>query len=398
MTSLPESLRDAVRGLYAPLIELRHTLHACPETAFEENRTAEHIAGWLEQHGVAFTRGHARGTGIVGCIEGAAGGPTVALRADMDALDIREETGLPYASTNDGRMHACGHDGHVTILCGAAAALAAHRDHLRGTVRLIFQPAEEGNAGGRHVVEEGLLAGVDAAFALHNWPTHPVGTMAVADGVAMASADVFNITVSGRGGHAADPAPGVDPILAAAHVVTALQSIVARDLDPWDAGVVSVTRFHGGTASNIIPDTVELQGTFRALRPETRDLLRGRIEAVSTHTAAAFGAGTEVRFGSAGYPPLCNDARMSAFARDVARDCFGAEAVVPVPHPHMTAEDFAFYLEAVPGAFLFLGNGRADGGPSPGLHTATYDFNDAAIPLGVTWMASLALRFADGTD
>jgi len=242
-------------------------------------------------------------------------------------------------------------------------------------------------------VEEGHLEGVSAAFALHNWPTHPVGQMAVASGVVMASADVFDIAVAGRGGHAADPACGVDPVLAAAHVVTALQSIVSRNVDPWDAGVVSVTQLHGGTASNIIPDEVNLQGTFRALRTETRELLRRRIAEVARDTAAIFGATATVTFGHDGYPPLHNAPTMAALAQDVAADCFGPGAVVPVDHPHMTAEDFAFYLEAVPGAFLFLGNGPGDGASAPGLHTATYDFNDDAIPFGVEWMTTIADRF-----
>ncbi len=387
------TLRERVRRLLPALTSLRHELHAHPEIRFREHWTSDRIAAWLDTHGVPFTRGHARGTGIVGLIQGREDGPTVALRADMDALEMQERTGLPYASSLENRMHACGHDGHMTILCGVAAVLSAHRDGLAGSVKLIFQPAEEGAGGGRHMVEEGHLKGVSAAFALHNWPVHPVGRMAVASGVVMASADFFRITISGEGGNAADPARGVDPILAAAHVVTTLQSVVSRNVDPWDAGVVSVTRFNGGTASNIIPDEVVLEGTFRALRDDTRSRLHKRIAEIAQGTAATFGARADVQFGGDGYPPLRNDAKMSAFARNVAEECFGPEALIPATHPHMTSEDFAFYLAAVPGAFLFLGNGAADGSTSAGLHTAGYDFNDAAIPVGVEWMAMIALRF-----
>jgi len=385
-----------IETITSELVALRHELHAHPEIRFEEHWTSDRIARYLGEAGIPHTRGHAMGTGIVATIEGKAAGRTLALRADMDALEIEEQTGLPYASKFTERMHACGHDGHSTILCGTAKALWAHRDALAGRVKLIFQPAEEQAAGGRFIVQEGLLDDVDAAFALHCWPSYDVGTAGVGEGCVMASADYFCIDVIGKGGHGADPAATVDPVVVAAHIVVALQTIVSRETNPWDAAVVSAARIVSGHASNVIPDTAQIEGTYRALTPAHRARLQEAIERIAVNVAAAFRAKAEVSIGDDGYPMLFNDPAMAQLARGAMGAALGEQALVPVTHPYMTAEDFAYYLQKVPGAFIFLGNRTPGASYSPGLHTATFNFNDAAIPHGVRSFCTLAHRFLSG--
>ena len=390
-----KSVSETISALLPELMALRHELHEHPEIRFEERWTSDRISRYLTEAGVPHTRGHALGTGIVATIEGALPGPTIALRADMDALEIHEETGLPYASQIPQRMHACGHDGHSTMLCGAAKVLQQHRHTLRGRVKCIFQPAEEQAAGGRYIVSEGLLDDVNAVFAMHCWPDLAVGTATAGDGRVMASADYFCIDVNGKGGHGADPASTIDPIVVAAHIVTALQGIVSREVNPWDSAVVSVACINAGQASNVIPGTARIEGTYRALCPKVRARVQEGIERVASGVATAFRATATTYTGEDGYPVLDNDPGMAKFAREVIATALGPNAEIPLTHPYMTAEDFAYYLQKVPGAFIFLGNRAAHVAPgeAPTLHTATFNFNDDALPHGVALLTTLATRF-----
>lgn len=387
-----QSVKAAVASLLPEVTALRHELHRHPEIRFEEKWTSDRVAQFLEDAGISHTRGHAKGTGIVATIEGQ-GDRTVALRADMDALEIEERTGLEYASTIPNRMHACGHDGHSSILCGVAKALNAHRESLQGCVKLIFQPAEELGAGGRYIVEEGILDGVDGVFALHCWPTLRVGTVGFKPGAAMAGADFFNIEIHGKGCHGADPGAGVDPIVIASHITVALQSIVSREIDPWRPAVVTVARIAGGFASNVIPESARLEGTFRAMDERIRQRLHEAIERIAVSTAAAHRAEAKVSFGKDPYPPLHNDPEMTAFARDIVEDIFDQGAARDLKYPTMGAEDFAFYLEKVPGAFLFIGNNPSETEPYPSLHSPHFNFNDDALAPGMEMMCQLAMRF-----
>lgn len=388
--------RSEITQLVPTIVALRHELHQQPEIRFEERWTSDRIARFLSESGIPFTRGHAKGTGIMATIEGQ-GDRCIALRADMDALEIQEETGLPYASRIPNRMHACGHDGHSAMLCGTAALLWSKRSELKGTVKCIFQPAEEIAAGGRFIVEEGLLEGVGAVFALHCWPGLPCGSVAIGTGPVMASADFFRIVVKGKGGHGANPGGAIDPIVVAAHILTALQSIVSRETNPWDSVVVSVARIEAGFASNIIPETAIMEGTYRALNPESRARTAEAIERIAKQIALAFRAEAVMESEGAGYPPLSNDVAMGEFAQECARTQFGDDRVIPVTHPYMTAEDFAYYLRAVPGAFIFLGNDTPEAIDPPSLHSPRFVFNDEAIPVGIETLASIAVNYLDTT-
>ena len=384
----------AVDGIIDEIVTLRHELHQHPEIRFEEHWTAKRIGRFLEQAHIPYSDGFAGGTGIVATLAGA-GPKTVALRADMDGLELEEQTGVQYASQVPHRMHACGHDGHVACLCGAAKVLGGHRDQLGGTVKLIFQPAEELGAGGRRMVEEGVLDDVDGAFALHAWPDLPVGRIGLKSGAVMASADWFRIEVAGKGCHAADPASGVDPVVVAAHITTALQTIVSREVAPRDAAVVTVGRIQAGVATNIIPDTARLEGTFRTLSSAVRDVIAAAVERVAKATAAAFRAEATVEIGRDSYAPLVNHPAMTDFARRTVDEVLGPDAVVDIEQPSMASEDFAFYLQKVPGAYLRLGIGDDGNGKRPPLHSALFDFNDKALGVGIRVLAGLGLRFFD---
>lgn len=385
---------DEIARLLPAAIALRHELHQHPEIRFEECWTSDRIAQFLSESGIPFSRGHAKGTGILATIAGEGSG-VVALRADMDALEIQEESGLPYSSRIPNRMHACGHDGHSAIMCGTARLLWNMRSQLKGTVKCIFQPAEEIAAGGRFIVEEGLLDDAGAVFALHCWPGLPCGSVAIGTGPVMASADFFRIVVKGKGGHGANPGAAIDPIVVAAHILTALQSIVSRETNPWDAVVVSVARIEAGFASNIIPETAIMEGTYRALNPESRARTAEAIERIAVQIASAFRAEAVVESEGAGYPPLSNDIAMGQFAQECARSQFGDDRVIPVTHPYMTAEDFAYYLRAVPGAFIFLGNDTPEAVDPPSLHSPRFIFNDEAIPVGIETLASVAIKYLE---
>ncbi len=390
-----DTLLATLGELRAEVTALRHELHRHPEIRYDEHWTSDHLAAKLTEAGIAHSRGHAGGTGIVATIEGGGPGGCVVLRADMDALEIQEDTGLPYASETPGRMHACGHDGHCACLYGVAKALFTHRNAWKGTVRCVFQPAEECGAGGKRVVEEGVLDGADAAFALHTWPGLPADTVAVGEGRVMASADFFSAKLHGQGGHGANPGATIDPVVACAHIVTALQSLVSRETNPWEPAVVTVGRIEAGQASNIIPDTALLEGTFRSLTRRRREELRTGVKRIVTDVARAFRCESEVMIGDIGYPPLHNDPAMAALAREAAIELFGGAAVIPLKHPLMVAEDFAFYLERVPGAFILLGNDAPGETANPALHSSRFDFNDDALATGMPLLADVALRCLD---
>jgi len=377
---------NRVAAMQQELTELRRDLHAHPELLYEVHRTAGIVAEKLKAFGCDEVVPGIGRTGVVGVIRGRtnSSGKVVGLRADMDALPIQEATGAPYASTVPGRMHACGHDGHTTMLLGAARYLCETRN-FDGTVVVIFQPAEEGGAGAKAMIEDGLLDrfGIQEVYGIHNQPGLPVGSFALRPGPLMASSDRVYITIDGIGGHAAKPHQCVDTVLVGSHVITALQSIVSRNLDPLEAGVVSICMFHAGDAQNVIPAQAKLTGTARSLKPEVRDILETKIVEVVQSTAAAFGARAEVIY-RRDYPVTRNHEQQAKFAAAVAAEVAGQDKVDFAIPPVMGGEDFSFMLEARPGAFIFMGNGD-----SAGLHHPAYDFNDEAISVGVSYWARL---------
>jgi amidohydrolase len=374
----------ALEALRPEAVALRRDLHANPEIAYEERRTAELIARELAAYGLEVHRGLA-GTGVVGVLRGGARGRAIGLRADIDALAIGELGEPPWRSTRPGLMHACGHDGHTAMLLLAARHLAA-TGGLDGTAVFIFQPAEEGGAGARAMIEDGLLERfpVDAVYGMHNIPGIPAGQFAVMPGPMMAGGDVFEIVLTARGGHAALPHTTPDPILAGSALVQALQSVVSRSLDPLEPAVVSVTRFNGGEATNVIPTTVRLEGTARSFTPAASQGVEEAMRRLAAGTAAAYGLEAAVHY-RRGYPPTINTPREAAFAHDVLAGLVGPARVRGDLRPLMTSEDFAFMLQARPGAYIWIGNGD-----SAGLHTPLYDFNDDILTAGAAAWVSLA--------
>ncbi|QND18616.1 amidohydrolase (plasmid) [Rhizobium leguminosarum bv. trifolii] len=386
----PRSNDPVEKGIAAYLdeiIALRHDLHQYPELAFQELRTSKLVASRLSSWGYEVATGIA-GTGIVATLRRGEGKKRIGIRADMDALPIEEATGLAYASSNPGVMHACGHDGHTSILLAAARYLA-ESGNFSGTLRLIFQPAEEIGAGARKMISEGLFERfpVDAVFGLHNWPGVPTGQFGFVAGPAMASVDKAIIKIIGKGGHGAEPHRTVDPVLASASFITALQSVVSRNVDPQEMAVVTVGSIHAGSASNVIPESVEMQLTMRAYNETVRQLLRERIPALARAQAESFGAEADVNY-RLGFPALINHAAETAFARDVADDALGPAAIEKDFRPRTASEDFAFMLQANPGSYLFVGNG--DSAP---LHSAHYNFNDAIIAPAARYWVRLAETF-----
>jgi len=373
------------------IVAWRHDLHRHPELLYEVHRTAATVAGLLRDFGVdAIETGIGR-TGVVGVIKGAKGeGRVIGLRADMDALPILETTGKDYASTEPGKMHACGHDGHTAMLLGAARYLAETRN-FAGTAVVIFQPAEEGGGGGRAMVEDGLMErfGIDEVYGLHNMPGLDIGHFAIRPGPIMAATDEFSIEITGHGGHAAKPHVTIDPIVIGAQLVTALQAIVSRGVDPIESVVVSVTRFNAGHAHNIIPGSARLGGTVRTLKSELRDFAEERIMRIASGIALATGATIAVDY-DRNYPVTVNHAAQTDFAAMVAGEVAGAANVDTDVAPMMGGEDFSYMLEKRPGAFIFLGNGD-----TAGLHNSDYDFNDEAIPVGSSYLARLVERALD---
>ncbi|HSS70581.1 MAG TPA: M20 aminoacylase family protein [Casimicrobiaceae bacterium] len=382
---------EYIRSQMIELTAIRRDLHAHPELGFEEHRTAEIVARELDRLGIEY-HDHIGKTGVVGVIRGEGGdnGRAVGLRADMDALPMHEENDFPHVSRFKGRMHGCGHDGHTTMLLGAARYLAATRRFV-GTVYLIFQPGEEGFAGGKAMVEEGLFERfpADEIYALHNWPGLPPGTIAVRPGPMMAAADRIEIHIEGRGGHGAHPHMAVDPVLVAGHIITAAQSIVARNVSPVDTAVVSLCAMHAGNlaAMSVIPREARLVGTVRTFRPQTQDAIERRLSELTHSIAAAFGAKATLKYERV-YPATVNSEREAEFAARVADELVGPENVVRDLEPSMGSEDFSFMLQQRPGAYARLGQGGAEGGCF--LHNSRYDFNDDVIPVGAGYLAALA--------
>jgi len=369
------------------LIALRHDLHAHPELAFEEHRSSDVVAAFLQSLGIEVHRGLA-GTGVVGILRNGDSTRSIGLRADMDALPVHEQNLFPHRSRHEGRMHACGHDGHTAMLLGAAQELADSSD-FNGTVVFIFQPAEETDGGARVMIEQGLFERfpVDAVFGMHNWPGLPAGQFAVHGGPVMACADQFDIVLSGHGGHAAMPQQARDPLIAAAALVQAVQTVVSRSLDPLDPAVISVTRFFaGGEAYNVIPSEARIGGTVRAFRGEVQDRIEAALERLAGGIAAAHGVQSHLDY-RRGYPPTVNTAAEAALCAEVAGTVAGASNVRRDLAPSMGAEDFSYMLREKPGCYVWIGNGMAEGGCM--LHNPRYDFNDAILPLGVRYWVEL---------
>jgi amidohydrolase len=386
-------LIDSITTQAAGIATLRKQIHANPELCFAEVQTADLVAAKLKEWGIPMHRGMGT-TGVVGIIKNGSSNRAIGLRADMDALPMQEHNTFAHASKNAGKMHACGHDGHTAMLLAAAQHFAKHRN-FDGTVYLIFQPAEEGGGGAREMIKDGLFEKfpMEAVYGMHNWPGMSVGKFAVSSGPVMASSNEFKIVIHGKGGHAALPHDGVDPIQAACQTVQAFQTIISRNKKPIDAGVISVTMIHAGEATNVIPDSVEIQGTVRTFTTALTDLIEKRMREISEHTSAAFGATCDFEF-TRNYPPTINSAAEANFAAKVMRDIVGATNVLP-QEPTMGAEDFSYMLLAKPGAYFFIANGEGDhraighgGGPCM-LHNPSYDFNDDLIPLGATFWVRL---------
>ncbi len=379
------------------LIATRRDLHRHPEVGFEEFRTAGIVAERLRVSGYEIRTGVAT-TGVVGTLRGGAGdGPTLLLRADMDALPVQEATSHSFRSTIPGRMHACGHDAHVAIGLAVADRLARRAADLPGEIRYVFQPAEEGLGGARRMIEEGVLTGVDAAFGLHVWTSLPACEVGVVDGPQLAGSQEFSITVTGRGGHAAMPHETVDSIHAACQIVTALQSIVSRNVAPLDSAVVTVASFHAGTAPNVIAGTAVLEGTIRAFLKETENLVRERVTAVAKGVAAALGAEATVEFRDLIFPPTANDSRLADLVRGVASDVVGPDRVrSDAGIRTMAAEDFAEFSTRVPGCFFFVGGmDEAIGAVHP-HHSPHFDISEDALPVGVEILERAAVAYLTG--
>lgn len=374
------------------LERIRHDIHAHPELAYEETRTAGIVAKLLAEWDIDVTTGLAE-TGVVGTLTNGQG-PRIGLRADMDALPIHEANEFDHRSRHDGRMHACGHDGHTTMLLGAARHLARTRS-FSGTVDFIFQPAEEAAGGARRMIAEGLFDrfAVDAVFGMHNWPGLEAGTFAMRAGAMMASLDCFEMIVEGTGTHGALPHKGADPVVAAAQIVTALQSIVSRNVDPLQVGVVSVTQIHGGDAWNVIPPAVTLAGGVRSFDPDVRRLLLERVEAVATSVAQALGVRARLSW-KISFPPVMNHSEETAVAARAAASVVGAENVDTQSQPSLGSEDFACMLEEKPGCYVFIGNGVGEGGCV--IHNPAYDFNDDILVPGASWWVRLTEQYLGG--
>ena len=380
---------EALRGDQPRYAQIRRDIHAHPELAYAEHRTADLVARHLEALGIETHRGIG-GTGVVGVLRAGTASRAIGLRADMDALPMQEHNEFAHRSTHDGCMHACGHDGHTTMLLAAAEALAKH-PNFDGTVYLVFQPAEEGMAGAKAMLDDGIFDRfpMDAIFGLHNWPGMEAGHFAVHDGPVMAAADRFDIEVTGIGCHAAMPHLGVDPVVAAAAVVQAFQTIAARTVDPLDAAVVSTTIFQAGKAQNVIPDRVEMAGTVRTFREEVRETVRRRMQEICDGIGVAHGVKVALNY-RAGYPATVNSSDEAALCTEVARALVGADQVTTAMRPSMGSEDFAFFLREKPGCYVWLGNGPGEGGCL--LHNPRYDFNDDLIPVGAAYWVELTRR------
>jgi amidohydrolase len=385
-----QRLRHLAHEYLPEIILARRHLHQHPELSWQEKATAAFIRKFLAPLNIEL-RTTDDFYATVAIIRGGKPGPTVGLRADIDALPITEQSELPYRSQNAGCMHACGHDGHTAVLLGAAKILAELRYELRGNIICVFQPAEEHNGGGRALLASKLLDGLDigAFFALHAWPYLPAGAIGVRRGAMMSAIDDFEVVVHGKAGHAAHPLGAIDPVLISAHVITAVQSLVTRERHGADPAVISVTMIHGGTADNVIPAEVRLAGTIRTLNAETRERMNRRFIEIVEGVAQSFGGRAEIKI-DPGYPSLVNDDRMADLVEKVANEVVGSSQVVALKEPSMGGEDFAYYLQKYPGAMFRLGVG-----PASLLHSDSFNFNDEALETGMVMMANLAVRFLE---
>ncbi len=385
---LPLPALAEIRAHEEEMIAIRRQIHANPELAYEESSTSDLVAERLTRWGYEVHRGLG-GTGVVGTLRAGTSGRHIGLRADMDCLPIEETSGKPWASKVFGKMHACGHDGHTAMLLSAARHLAATKN-FDGHLHLVFQPAEEGLAGAKRMLDEGFLElfPCEAMFGMHNMPGQPLGKFAMISGPAMASSDGCTITVRGKGGHGAMPQTTVDAVVVGSSIVMALQTIVSRNVPPLEAAVITVGAFHSGTAPNVIPETAELKLTIRAFRPEVRALLERRITEVAQHQAAVYGATAEVNF-RMGYPMVMNDAAQTEFCRNVVRNWIGEDALLANMQPVTGSEDFAFFLEKVPGCYVMIGNGVGSEGGCM-VHNPGYDFNDSVLSTGASYWVKLA--------
>ena len=380
---------ERIAKFHDDLTSWRRDIHAHPELGFQEERTSDLVAQKLTRFGYEVHRGVGR-TGVVGRLRAGTSPRSIGLRADMDALPIQEATNLSYRSRHNGRMHACGHDGHTTMLLGAARYLAESRN-FDGTVHLIFQPAEEGLGGGDAMVKDGLFERFpcDTIFGMHNRPGLAVGKFQIRTGPMMAGGAYFDIAVLGRGAHGARPESGIDPVIVASHITTALQTVISRNVRPLDTAVLSVTQIHAGDAYNVIPEQAFIRGTVRAFAPETLALIEQRMRAIALGVATGFGAAAELDFRTL-FPPLVNDADEADFIADTAAELVGEDNVNRNGSPVMASEDFSYMLKCCPGAYIQIGNGDATGGCE--VHNPGYDFNDAALPYGASLFVRLVER------
>jgi amidohydrolase len=387
-------LVEPIIAFQSEIQQIRRDLHAHPELCYEEQRTSDVIAEKLTAWGIPVIRGLGV-TGVVGIIKSGTSERAIGLRADMDALPMQEVNTFDHASRHSGKMHACGHDGHTAMLLGAAKHLAEHRN-FDGTVYMVFQPAEEGGAGAKRMIEDGLFdqCPMDAIYGMHNWPGIPAGHMSVVAGPMMASSNEFYLTIKGKGGHAAQPHKGVDPVMVAVQIAQSWQTIISRQKSPLDTAVLSITQIHAGSATNVIPDEAKMVGTVRTFTAPVLDMIEQRMGEIAQHTAAAFGAEVEFRF-RRNYPPLVNHPAETRFAVEVMKEVLGADKVDDNVEPTMGAEDFAYFLQAKPGCYMFIGNGEGDhrdGGHGLGpcvLHNGSYDFNDNLLPIGASFWVKM---------
>ena len=385
---------NSINQMFEEMKAWRQELHSIPEIGLEEYETSKYIKSKLSEFNIEFKDGYAN-TGIVARVKGSRGesDKSIGLRADFDALPMPEKNEFEHKSTNEGMMHACGHDGHTSMLLGAAKYLSEN-NNFDGNVYFIFQPGEEGFAGGQKMIQDGMFDDfkIDEVYALHNWPELPIGSIGVNSGPMMAAVDEFDIVVKGRGGHAAIPQLAIDPVVIASQIVLAVQTIVSRSTDPVDKALISITKINGGTAYNVIDDSVKLGGTVRTFKPETRSFFEKKLKEISSGIAKANGAEAEVEFHLTNkYPPTINSKRESQFAANVAKNFFGEINVDTDIDPSMGGEDFSYLLEKKPGAYLYIGQG--DDNHKAHLHTTKYDFNDNLLPIGVNYWAELVKAF-----
>ena len=385
---------NSINQMLEEMQSWRQDLHKIPEIGLEEYETSKYIKNKLKEFNIDFKEGYSN-TGLVAWVKGNKGNSnkSIGLRADFDALPMPEKNNFEYKSSNDGMMHACGHDGHTSMLLGAAKYISENND-FDGNVYFIFQPGEEGFAGGKKMIEDGLFDdfSIDEVYALHNWPDLPLGSFGVNSGPMMAAVDEFDIIVKGKGGHAAFPHLVIDPIIVASQIVNAIQTIISRSTDPVDKALISITKIHGGTAHNVIDDEVKLSGTVRTFKPETRSFIEKRIEEVAKGIAKAHGADANIEFDLINkYPPTINSKKESEFAGNVAKKMVGEENVNTDIEPSMGGEDFSYLLNKKPGSYLYIGQG--DEKHKAHLHTAKYDFNDNLLPIGVNYWVNLVKEY-----